>query len=189
MSAQLPIREATRLPNYDYSSPGAYFVTVCTQGRRAILSWVIDGQVILTDFGRIVDDTWHWLEQQYEYVKLDEYVVMPDHFHAILIIKPGDLPYDDNAGGSRTAPTDFLLEDCRGRSGTARPPVKRKTIGRLIGAFKTVSTKLINETRNTPGAKIWQRSFYDHVIRNETDLAVLRDYILNNPKELALKEH
>ena len=184
MTTELPIRQPTRLQNYDYSTPGAYFVTVFTLGRRKILSRVINGVVELTDYGQIVDETWRWLGAQYEYVELDEYVIMPDHFHGILILKPDDFPYDENAGGSRTAPTDFSTTDCRGRSGTARSPVKRKTLGHLIGAFKTVSTKNINERRNTPGVKLWQRFFYDHVIRDETDLALLRDYILNNPAEL-----
>lgn len=152
MRETLPIREATRLPDYDYSTPGAYFVTVCCQSRKRIWGKIDDSRVELSDFGNIVAETWRWLSSQYEYVELDEFVIMPDHFHGILIIKP-DMGVGLEAGGSRTAPTSDD-EDRRGRSRTTRSPIKRKTLGRLIGAFKTVSTKRINELRKTPGAKI-----------------------------------
>ena len=105
-------------------------------------------------------DSWVWLSSQYGYVDLDEYVVMPNHMHGILVIT------DDGRGGSRTAPTT---------------DAKRKSVGRLIGAFKTVSTKRINEIRKTPGAKLWQRNYYEHIIRNDDDLNRIRHYIADNP--------
>jgi putative transposase len=105
----------------------------------------------------IVSATWQWLPEQYPYVELDTWVVMPNHFHGIVFL------LDDRRGGARPAPT------------------KRKPLGRLIGAFKTVSTKRINELRTTPGQPVWQRNYYEHVIRNEVDLEEIREYIQNNP--------
>jgi len=117
--------------------------------------------MVLKDAGRVVAGTWQWLEQQYDYVDLDEWTVMPNHFHGIVVL--------GCRGGSRTAPTG-----------------KRKPLGRLIGAFKTVSTKQINEMRNTSGAKLWQRGFYEHIIRNDESLNRIREYIMNNPLQWEL---
>ena len=129
-------------------------MTVCTQDRKEWFGKVNDGAMVLNECGKIVDDTWRWLGNQYDYVSLDKYIVMPNHFHGIICIH-------DRRGGSRTAPTI-------------------KPLGRLIGAFKTVSTKQINQMRNTPGAQLWQRSFHDHIIRDEYDLDRVREYIHNN---------
>ena len=98
-----------------------------------------------------------WLGKRYDHVDLDAWVIMPNHLHGIIILH-------DGRGGSRTAPTE-----------------KRKPLGRLIGAFKTISTKRVNEIRKTPGMQLWQRNYYEHVIRGEQALAALRKYIVENP--------
>ena len=145
-----------RLKEYDYSQAGAYFVTLCTKKGESIFGDIIDGIMRLNKSGLIIAETWQWLSEQYPYVELDTWAIMPNHFHGILFL------LDERRGGSRTAPT------------------KRKPLGRLIGAFKTVSTKRINELRDTPGQPIWQRNYYEHVIRNEIDLEETREYIQNN---------
>ena len=152
-------RRSIRLQGYDYSQAGAYFVTVVAHQRECLFGDVVGGGVVLNEFGRVVANTWEWLENQYSYVALETWVVMPNHFHGILLIQ------DDGRGGSRTAPT----------------PMKRKPLGRLIGAFKTVSTKQINLLRDTPGIPIWQRNYYEHVIRNDDDLNRIHRYIESNP--------
>lgn len=183
-------RRSIRLKDYDYTQEGAYYVTVCVNEdiyrgnprctgvahcrgasrsalnrNRNIFGEIKNGKMILNVTGQIVHDSWQWLEKQYEYVELDEFIVMPNHLHGIICINniKNDNTRNDQ-GGSRTAPTN-----------------KRKPLGRLIGAFKTVSTKQINAIRNTPGARLWQRNFYEHVIRTESDLARIREYIINNP--------
>ena len=108
--------------------------------------------------GQLVAKAWEWLAVQYTYVLLDEYVVMPNHLHGLIAIT------DHGRGGSRTAPT----------SG-------RKPLGRLIGAFKTVSSKRINLACNTLGQPVWQRNYYEHVVRNDDSLTRIRRYILDNP--------
>jgi len=152
-------RRSIRLRDYDYSQPGAYFATICTKDRQCLFGDVIGGEMRLNEFGQIVEYCWEWLENQYEYVELDAYVVMPNHLHGIILIMD-----DRRRGGSRTAPT-----------------TKRKSLGRLIGAFKTVSTKSINKTRGIPNSVVWQRNYYEHVIRNEDELNEIREYIANNP--------
>lgn len=101
------------------------------------------------------------------YVDIDEWVVMPNNMHGILIIN------DNCKGGSRTAPTETM---------------RRKSLGRLIGAFKTVSSKQINQTRSIPGYPVWQRNYYEHIIRSEEEMDRIRQYIIDNPVKWALDE-
>ena len=151
-------RQTLRLPEYDYSQGGAYFVTICVQGRECVLGKVQDGEVCLSPLGEIAAESWAWIEAGYPQVSLDVWVVMPNHIHGIIILMT------DGRGGSRTAPT-----------------TKPKPLGRLIGAFKTISTKRINAMRLAPATRFWQRNFYEHVIRNESSLSRIREYIVNNP--------
>jgi len=158
-------RRSIRLQGYDYSQGGAYFVTLCAQDRECLFGEIVNGEMLLNDAGRIVANSWEWLAEQYDHVSLDEYVVMPNHAHGIIVIT------DDCRGGSRTAPT------------RTAPTGKRKPIGRLIGAFKTVSTKRINELRENAGTKLWQRNYWEHIVRNEPELNRIREYIHNNPAQ------
>ena len=151
-------RRSIRLQGYGYSQAGAYFITVCTQGRECMFGEIVDGTMRVNDAGQIVVSSWEWLATQYDHVELDTWEIMPNHLHGIIVIT------DNCRGGSRTAPTG-----------------RRKAIGRLIGAFKTVSTKSINELQETPGVKLWQRNYYEHIIRNEKELDRIREYIIVNP--------
>ncbi|MBI4962140.1 MAG: transposase [Desulfomonile tiedjei] len=162
-------RRSIRLMDYDYSQSGAYFVTICTTDRASVLGEISDGQVSLNELGEIVAETWQWLERHYEYLELDEWLVMPNHLHAIVVI--GD-SLCRGASGSALIP---------GGSRTAPTAARRKPLGRLIGSFKTVSTKQINEIRKSPGMGLWQRNYYEHVIRSEKSLNAIREYIEANP--------
>lgn len=148
-------RRSIRLQGYDYARMGAYFVNVCAQNRECLFGDVIEDEMRHNDIGTVVVESWKWLEDHYGFVELDEWIVMPNHLHGILVI---------TEGGSRTAPTK-----------------KRKPLGRLIGAFKTVSTKKVNRMRGTPAAQVWQRDLYERVIRNEDELNRIRRYIIENP--------
>jgi putative transposase len=161
-------RRSIRLQRYNYANPGAYFVTICTQGQKCLFGEVTNGEVRLNESGTVVTNCWQWLPSQYRHVDLDEWVVMPNHFHGIIILSDDG---DVCRGGSRTAPTEA---------------VRRKPLGGLIGAFKTVSTKEINELRGSRGSPLWQRNYYEHVIRNENELNKIREYILSNPLQWAL---
>ena len=188
--------------DYDYSTPGTYFVTVCTQKRQRLFGEIIDGEMHLNEYGEIAEKCWEDLPNHYSNIELDVYMIMPDHFHGIISI----LPCVGERAGFKPGPTDTIadkppegegLRPSRlpglrpSRRGTTENSISRKRHGlsEFIRAFKSFSARRINEMRNTPGVKLWHRSFYDHVIRNETDLATLRDYILNNPTALAVEEH
>jgi REP element-mobilizing transposase RayT len=160
-------RRSVRLPDYDYSKPGAYFITICVRNRECLFGEIINGEMRLNEFGEIVSEKWLWLAQQYLYIKLDEFVVMPNHFHGILWIR--DI---SRRGGSRPAPT---------QSDTFYNDIKIKPVGQLIGVLKTVSAKQVNIARNTVGFPVWQRDFYDHIGHNENELIQIRQYIRNNP--------
>ena len=173
----LPRRRPLHLPGYDYAQAGAYFVTVCTRAREPLLGQVVAGEVVLSPFGQIADAVWRWLGEQYAYVVIDTYVVMPNHLHGILWIVDDPVSAAGGLGG--------CLRSGRSRTTATQTPLpnetKRKPLGRLIGAFKTVSTKQINLLRSTPGAAFWQRNYYEHIIRGERALERIRRYIRSNP--------
>ena len=159
-------RRSIRLPGYDYTQCGAYFVTVCTKSRDLPLGDVVDGEVQMSPLGRLADRAWCWLAGRYPYVRLDAHIVMPNHLHGILWI------LDDSAGTVRKS------------TPVQQPPLssaQHKPLGRLIGAFKTVSTKWANYVQKTPGDPLWQRNYYEHIIRSERALQAIRRYILENP--------
>ncbi len=175
-------RRSIRLRGYDYSRDGAYFITICTQKRKCLFGEIKDGDMRLNAAGKIVADSWKWLGRQYDHVELDEWVIMPNHMHGIIVINGGCRGGSpDGRGGSSDGRGGS--SDGRGGSRTAPTVTRRKPIGRLIGAFKTVSTKQINESRKTPDAKLWQRNYWEHIVRDEPELNRIREYIGNNPAE------
>jgi putative transposase len=162
MGSTRPQRKNIRLPGYDYSLPGAYFVTICTKGRIKLFGEIAEKKMIRNNYGDIVQSCWDDIPCHYPHVKLDEFVIMPDHIHGIIVI-------NDNPVGSRHAST--LL---RGRS---------NVLGDIIGSFKSAATKRVNEIRHTSGSSVWQRGYYEHIIRDANSLNRIRKYIKYNPFE------
>jgi len=168
--AQRRRRRAMRLPGHDYTQPGAYFVTLCTHERAELFGSVTDGAVVLNPYGEIVWEEWFkavvirpnvWLNKT-------ECVVMPNHIHGIIWI------LDHPVGATRrVAPTS--------PNGPAPG-----SIGAIIGQFKSAVTKRINGLRGTPGAPVWQRNYYERIIRDESTLAAIRRYITANPARWVL---
>jgi len=161
-------RKPNRYKDYDYSNNGYYFVTICTKGMISCFGEINDGKIVLNQYGNIIQKRWLWLQDHFGYVRCDEYVVMPNHFHGILII-------DSNVLVGR----DLPVRDLPVRDLSLQLP-KIKPLSELIGAFKTTSSKLIHQS----GFKEfrWQRSFYDHIIRNTKSLNNIIQYIIDNPK-------
>ena len=155
-------RRSIRLRGYDYTQDAAYYVTIVTHGRRTLFGDIVDGEMRLNDTGQLTVDAWEWLATQHPYVELDSYIVMPNHLHGIVVIT------DQAKDGSQTGPT-----------------TPRKPLGRLIGAFKTVSTKQVNLAQGTPAQLLWQRSYYEHILRNDQSMERTRQYILDNPLQWA----
>ncbi|MBN1541561.1 transposase [candidate division KSB1 bacterium] len=169
-------RRSIRLKGYDYSQAGAYFVTICTHNHECIFGEIIHGQMALNDAGRVVQTVWVDLPNHYPNIELDEYVVMPNHVHGIIVIVVGPdfKPAHVVGAGFKPAPT------------TTRPdfkpaPTTRHGLPEIVRACKTFSARRINQMRGMPGAKLWQRNYYEHIIRNENELNRIRKYIINNP--------
>ncbi|HPI15715.1 MAG TPA: hypothetical protein PK875_11270 [Spirochaetota bacterium] len=163
MAPQRHRRRSIRLPGYDYSSAGAYFVTICTQNRERLFGEIVDGEMRLNDAGKIVAHEWMNIGKINNEIELDEWIVMPDHFHGILIINVA-------VGAIHESPRQMTIVQRR-----------NMTLPKLIGRFKMLSSKSINIIRNTPGVPVWQRNYYEHIIRNHESLNRIRAYIANNP--------
>lgn len=156
---ELPKRKQIRLMNYDYSQNGYYFVTVCTHNRQNLFWESVGADIIrpnLSKYGKIVDAAINATPLHYPNIKIDEYVIMPDHIHLILKISS-----DDKNGRMISAPT--------------------KTIMTVVGQMKRWVSKEI-------GFSVWQKSYFEHVIRDENDYIEKAQYILNNPLKWELEE-
>jgi REP element-mobilizing transposase RayT len=167
-------RRSVRMVSYDYSAPGAYFITICTFRRKNILGDVIDGIAHLSAAGKLVELCWLEIAQRYKNVQLDKYVIMPNHVHGILMLDTvDDSPSDTSVDGSNQAQLYPL---------SYSPARRRKMlIPRMVGYFKMNSAKGINRMRGTPGERVWQRNYYERVARSEDELRRIREYIAGNP--------
>jgi putative transposase len=241
-------RREGRLQGFDYSSPGGYFITHGIQYRHPILGHINSGVMILSDFGFAVREIWRSMEMRFfGHVRLDAFIIMPDHFHGILFIGDGDSPgtgpgawhpiripipdmqLPDNfmpmdlhdylpalpsnsvlaapdisvpAAPDRLAPAAVTSEPETGPNplDTSMPvrmnrrpaDTKRPTLGDIVGAFKSITTLIyirgVREQGWPPfSRRIWERDYYDHIVRNEADLQRIRRYILNNPIRYELR--
>lgn len=169
MNEKLPTRKKIRLQNYNYSEPGAYFITICIEKRRKILSKIaeIDFEIVgegsslpqLTPYGEIVDKWIKLIPEKYPNVSVDYYVIMPNHIHLLLSVIKDD-------GREDPSPT----------------------VCTVIGWLKYNATKEINQLRKVTNEKIFQRSYYDHIVRNQKDYAEISKYIYENPLKWELDE-
>jgi len=157
-------RRSIRLKDYDYSQTGAYFITICTNNNKCIFGSVEDGAMRLNKYGVIVKNEWLKTAELRLNVVLDEYVVIPNHFYGIIMV------VDDCRGTARRAPTVERFSK----------PVPN-SLPTIVRSFKSAVTKRINEMRGKCEIPIWQRNYYEHVIRNEDKLNEIRQYIQNNP--------
>ena len=178
---ELQTRKPNRLWEYDYSTNGAYFITICTQDRRKILSSIVgDGSPVPKPCGMIAEKLIAQIPEKYPTVSVDNYVIMPDHIHMLLRFDchsgTGDpsSTVDCYSGTGDPSPT----VDCY--SGTENPS---PTLGNVIGWYKYQVTKQMNLQLNSKSERVFQRSYYDHVIRNQKDYDEIWQYIENNPRK------
>ena len=214
-------RHSIRLPGYDYTQPGAYFVTIVTKDRACLFGQIVDDEMILSPLGRIVEWVWKHLPDHFANVETDTFTVMPNHAHGIFWIVddngrgdafPAPTPAPENGQSDEPnrltgmspgnasplpAPTPTLedgqsdepnrLTGTSSGNASPRPSPQRPgpppgSVGAIIGNFKSITTRRINKLRHTPGAAVWQRNYYERIIRNERELNAIRQYILDNPK-------
>lgn len=170
-------RKPNRLKNFDYSKSGWYFVTICTQNREYLFGQAENGKMILNAVGKIVARCWYDLPRHYPNCRLDEFIIMPNHLHGIIVIT-GDRRVDDDVGTNNTVGTIHELSLQRVSLQLNR---RRMLLPKIIGFLKMNSAKQINQIRKTPSNPVWQRSFYDHIIRNEKSYWQIKKYIYENP--------
>jgi putative transposase len=165
-----------RLANYDYSAPGVYFLTLCSWGRLSVFGKCESGAVELGEWGRVLEEEWLRTPRLRPYVRLDAYVIMPDHLHGIVIWDrdPFDPVGPQRVAGLRRAASMQCPYSLR----LLRRP---RSVGSFVARFKAICTKRINELRGKPEPPVWQRNYYEHVIRNRKDLERIRRYVLENP--------
>jgi REP element-mobilizing transposase RayT len=167
-------RRSIRLKGYDYTQPGAYFITVVTHDRQCLFGEIVDGEMRLNEFGEIVRAEWFQTAVVRPYVVLhpDEFVVMPNHAHGIIWIVDVGATRRVAPPPPRVAPPSVAIHP--------RGPIPG-SVGAIIGQFKSITTKRINALRNLVGQPVWQRNYYERIIRDERALNAIRRYILNNP--------
>jgi REP element-mobilizing transposase RayT len=165
-------RRSIRLKGYDYGQAGAYFITVCTRGREYLFGEVVDGEMKVNEMGKIVRDEWLRTGELRSNFELDAFVIMPNHFHGIIVLQ------SDCKGVLQYAPTD---NDRSTKNQTPKLRSPSQTVGTIVRGFKSASTKRVNALRNMPGLPVWQRNYYEHIIRNEESMNLIREYIVNNP--------
>jgi len=208
-------RRSIRLKGYDYSQPGAYFITICTHERECLFGEIVNDEMILNDYGKIVYEEWFLSAKIRNEIELyeNEFVVMPNHIHGIVWIIANDVDVTNNVVINNVVIDDFVIDDFNDFVGaTGRLPrrqqeqrrqiqkhnrsniqsgylanydkphgPKNKSLSSFIAGYKSSVTKRINQIRQTPGFLVWQRNYYEHIIRNEIELNKIRKYIQNNP--------
>jgi len=175
-------RHSIRLPQYDYSQSGVYFVTICTHERECMLGEVVDGAMNLNDRGAVVDRFWDEVSARFHGVAIDVHVVMPNHVHANVVvlhrpIRRGEVASPTMAQARTAEPGGEIVD-------RATPPLQ-PTLGQIVAYYKYQTTKAINLMRGMPGAKFWQRNYWEHVIRNEAEMHRIREYVETNPAHWA----
>jgi REP element-mobilizing transposase RayT len=174
-------RRSIRLPGYDYSQPGEYFITICTYERQCSFGEIIGGEMKLNSLGQIVYAEWFKTAQLRPYVELylEEFVVMPNHIHGILHINESDQPVNTNTNSvgalrcnALTPPNDQHVQ--------MNPPLPH-SLSAIIRAYKSAVTYTINAQNHTPGIPVWQRNYYEHIIQTEKEYISIENYIENNP--------
>jgi len=185
-------RRSIRLRGFDYAQPGAYFITLCIHGSLPLLGHVLDGAMSLSPAGAAIETDWLALPERFADLHLDSYCLMPDHLHGILIL--GDCPALARSpvdaagrgamdGGQRQA---LPLQDV--------PDSARHSLADIIQAFKSLSTRTyiggVREHEWPPfEGRLWQRNYWERIIRNERELLAVRDYIERNPQSWTAREH
>lgn len=178
-------RRTIRLRNFDYASAGAYFITICAQGRECLFGEVFDGAMVANDAGRMLESVWSGLPERFSGIELDVFVIMPNHAHCILFLVGAPL-----VGALSLVGAVPVVVDQNTRAGTRPAPT---TVGDIVGAFKSVTTHEFSKGVTKSGwasfpGRLWQRNYFERVIRNDAELDKFRTYIMHNPDRWAEDE-
>ncbi len=174
-------RRSIRLRGYDYSAAAAYFVTVCTEGRECLFGAVVDGAMVANEIGRMIETFWHGLPKRYPGAELDEFVLMPNHVHGVIVLSDGTPGF---VGQVSPPQADAAIASIGGVSSShsSEPATRRgMLLPKIIGYFKMNTAKRANVMRGRSSVSLWQRNYYEHVIRDDVDLQRIRTYVAGNP--------
>ena len=191
-------RKSIRLKGYDYSKAGLYYLTICVKNRACLYGDVIGGEMNLNHAGMMVENQWLLLPKRFNNIKLHEYIVMPNHFHAILEIVPVEAtvgatlvvapisPNDNTV--APISPNENVVFDQERATTRVAPTPMGKTVGDIVGAFQSITTvEYIRgvKTKNWKpfDGKLWQRNYWDQIIWNEKSFQNISKYIFNNPSK------
>ncbi|MBP7885734.1 MAG: transposase [Candidatus Marinimicrobia bacterium] len=197
--------ESIRLPGYDYSQPGAYFITIVTHNRQCSFGNIIDDEMMLNEFGVLVQNEWLKTGIIRPNINIDAFVVMPNHLHGIIIITDNDNGHSRDSRDSRDSRRDTLqrvstitdtitdtdtdtITDTEMGTETDTGTIEqfgkptKNSIPTIVRSFKSTTTKQINQMRQTPMQPLWQRNYFEHVIRDDNELTRIHQYIINNSK-------
>ena len=174
-------RRSIRLQEYDYSRAGAYFVTICTKKHTGLFGNISDGTMRLNEAGKMVQTVWNEIPSHYCSFSVDEFIIMPNHIHGIISI----------VGAGPFACPDSMQPSTNGQPQGVAPTMLSLSDG--VHRFKTMTTKRYTDGVKREGWRpfsntLWQRNYWEHVIRNDQDLNLIREYIHNNPKQWELDE-
>lgn len=161
-------RQSIRLKGYDYAASGAYFITLCTHQRQCLFGDIVAGEMQLNLYGEIVAEEWQRTPEIRSNFAIDGWIVMPNHFHGIVIIENSDRSLPSWNAHNRTPLPNSLHR---------RP----QSLSSFVAGFKSITTKRINAIRNAAGTPVWQRNYYEHIIRDQDSATKIRQYIQNNP--------
>ncbi|MGR3178580.1 MAG: transposase [Candidatus Anammoxibacter sp.] len=179
-------RKSIRLSGYDYSQAGLYFITICIQNRKCLFGEIMDGAMASNGAGKMVKNEWLQLPQRFTNIKLHEYIVMPNHFHAILEIVGVTLVVAQNDTVAKNTDAKNNTVDSEKEKGQPQGIAPtNKTVGDMIGAFESITTVEYIRGVKTNGwrrfdKKLWQRNYWEHIIRNENEYKRITEYIINN---------
>lgn len=183
-------RRSIRIKNYDYASEGAYYVTIVTQGRECLFGEIINKEIFLSIYGKIVQKWWEDIPNHFPKVETSAFIVMPNHIHGIIfitkdrrgeVLSPRNNPNQDNLENIHLGEISLETEESSNQGGET-PPLHRRTLGQIVAYFKYQSTKEMNSVDDVKTiTRFWQRNYYEHIIRNERELKQKTDYILDNP--------
>ena len=183
-------RRSIRLPGHEHAQPGAYFVRICTHGRACLFGSVVNDEMLVNEWGRIVASCWTELSRHCPSVDLDAFVVMPNHVHGILALTEpvgAGSPRPHGVDSPERQPEAHFTRGALTRKGAETAPLRpTPTLGQVVAYFKYESTKRINQLRDIGGKALWQRNYYEHIIRSEGSLHEIREYIVTNPQRWVL---
>lgn len=167
--------KSVRLPHYDYATSGAYFLTLCTHDKESLFGTLADGIMHLNEYGRIIEREWLRSAEIRKELEMGAFVIMPNHLHGIVLIN------EDDRAHCRAALPEVYSRGSRDR--------EARSISSFVAGFKSYTTKRINELRKTPGARLWQPNYFEHIIRNQRQFDTACEYIQTNPLRWELDKY